>query len=205
MEHIMLENLPTLTSRLHMRDILSTFQKHIGTQFEGDMQTQTPSIASIHRFGEDMKGANEFIGALQSASSMLRKILKTAQSIDSQSQSIHITKAESEIIEMVENASFMGVKLFDTQLGTRLNGAEYTITFESPLPLLASPSHTLQSGNTHPFQALISYVEEKAFEASQMLLDLSDALTAPLSPNQSRSHSFDTFSPSQFTQMLKGQ
>lgn len=157
-----------------MHDILSTFQKHIGAHFEGDMSLQ--SRASIHRFSEDMKGANEFIGALQSASSALRKILKLAQSVDSESESLLITKARGDIAKLVEEAAFMGVKLFDSTLSTRMGGVEYTLSLDSPLPLVESSK---SSPDSAPFSALISYVEEKALEANQTLLALSEALSAP--------------------------
>ncbi len=60
-----------------MADILSTFQKHINEHFDAQELVTSPS--SIHKFGEDIKGANEFIGALQSASVSLKKILKIAK------------------------------------------------------------------------------------------------------------------------------
>lgn len=158
-----------------MHDILSTFQKHIGAHFEGDMSLQ--SRASIHRFSEDMRGANEFIGALQSASSALRKILKLAQSVDSESEALLITKARGDIAKLVEEAAFMGMKLFDSTLSTRMGGVEYTLSLDSPLPLVES------SPDSAPFSALISYVEEKALEANQTLLALSEALSAPSTGN----------------------
>lgn len=185
-----------------MHDILSTFQKHIGAHFDGDMGVQ--SKASIHRFSEDMKGANEFIGALQTASSTLRKILKLAQSVDSASEAPLIAKARGDIARLVEEAAFMGVKLFDSTLSTRMGGVEYTLSLDSPLPLLESHST--------PFSALISYVEEKALEANQTLLTLSEALSAPntRSTQSAQAHipapeSTQDFSPAHLRQLFKGQ
>ncbi|MCH5313182.1 MAG: hypothetical protein J1E28_02105 [Helicobacter sp.] len=176
-----------------MQDMLSTFQKHIGVHFETPRESYT--AVAIHKFGEDIKGANEFIGALQSASSALKKILKIAQNTSVQD----IQNIKASMQEIIENASFMGVGLFDTRLDTSLNGITYTLSVESPLSLCVLKSaESLDAESSFvevDMSAVVAYVEEKMQEISQMLMTLSDALTEP-NPVE--------FDPAQFAQMLKG-
>ncbi|MCX2716280.1 flagellar FLiS export co-chaperone [Helicobacter sp. MIT 21-1697] len=188
-----------------MQDILSTLHRHINTQFTEEMgqSIPMPSAKAIHRFSEDIKGANEFIGALQSASVALKKILKLAQSVDIQSQEIQIAQVKSAMQEIIDNTSFMGVKLFGTQLHTHLHTKTYTITIENPMPLCEGTSHTSSCANPS-MDTLISYVEEKANEITQMLLDLSEALSEPTNAKQENSYNFEEFNPQAFAQMFKG-
>ena len=188
-----------------MQDILSTLQRHINAQFTDEMgqPMSAQSARAIHRFSEDIKGANEFIGALQSASIALKKLLKLAQSVDIQSQDIQIAQVKSAMQEIINNTSFMGVKLFDTQLHTHLNTKTYTITIDNPMSLCESTSHTPSCANT-PMDSFISYVEEKTNEITQMLLDLSEALIEPTNPKQENGYNFEEFNPQAFTQMVKG-
>ena len=188
-------------------DILSTFQKHIGS-IEG-MQDITPAVGQktseslsakhIHRFGEDIKGANEFIGAMQSASVALKKILKLAQNIDLEhTQDLQISQAKGEIEQIIQNASFISVPLFDTELETRFNGEHYRSTIENPMPLFKT---------SQDIPTLIAYLEEKNNEITQMLLKLSDALTEPtFSPSsQTSQYDFNHFNAQDFTRLFKGQ
>ncbi|WP_334084439.1 flagellar FLiS export co-chaperone [Helicobacter typhlonius] len=165
-----------------MQDMLSTFQKHIGSQFETPLGTFNAN--SIHKFGEDIKGANEFIGALQSTSVALRKILKIAYNTSAQDmQNIKVS-----IQEIVDNASFMGVGLFETRLDTTLNNTQYSFIVQNPLPLCKVIESQVNMGE------VVSYVEEKLQEISQMLITLSDVLTEPNPPE---------FNPAQFAAMFK--
>lgn len=169
-----------------MQDMLSTFQKHIGEPFPTQER-------SLHKFSEDIKGANEFIGALQSASVALKKILKNAQ--ENANQSVQA------IQEIVQSASFMGVKLFDTHFSTRLNGKTYELSIDSPLPLIPQDIATESSADSvNPLCNLIAYVEDKSLEIAQMLICLSEALSEP---SQSQ-YDFNSFNPQAFAQMLKG-
>ncbi len=170
-----------------MQDILSTFQKHIGEQFEPEIHPRE----RIHQFGEDIKGANEFIGALQSASAALKKILKIAK--NPTIQDAHTLSQD--IQEIVENASFMGCGLFDTCLHTTLHSQAYTFSVNNPLPLL--PQSQKGELDTH---ALVLYVEEKIQEANQMLLALNDALLA----GTEEDYNFNEFNPKAFAEMFKG-
>lgn len=189
-----------------MRDMLSTFQKHIGKHhidaaFEVGSRIHTPS--GIHKFSEDIKGANEFIGALQSASVVLKKILKVAQSVNT--QGLHSVR--SHIENIIANASFMGVALFDTQLDMHFNAKTYTFSIDNPLSLCPNvdSADSMESTCEVDMSAFIGYVEEKGIEIAQILIEVSEAISEPSSEQyEQEQYSFDTFNPAQFTQMFKG-
>ncbi len=189
-------------TRFDMQDILSTFQKHIGAQFNPqDQEANIYTPSSIHKFGEDIKGANEFIGTLQSASLTLKKILKIAQSASI--QDLYIKKAN--IKDVIDNASFMGMSLFDTEFNMTFNSKSYLCIIENPL--LLCPNDTaieLDSQEAQePMNALIAYTEDKLQEISHILVEISEALVAPSTPASREEYNFEDFSPSQFTQMFK--
>ncbi|WP_300896706.1 flagellar FLiS export co-chaperone [uncultured Helicobacter sp.] len=171
-----------------MQDILSTFQKHIGAQFNPqDQEANIYTPSSIHKFGENIKGANEFIGTLQSASI----------------QDLYIKKAN--IKDVIDNASFMGMSLFDTEFNMTFNSKSYLCVIENPL--LLCPNDTaieLDSQEAQePMNALIAYTEDKLQEISHILVEISEALVAPSTPASREEYNFEDFSPSQFTQMFK--
>lgn len=173
-----------------MQNIIAMMQKHqkdIEKQFSQDSNTQ-----SIHKFSEDMKGANEFIGALQTANVACRKILKLAKDLGANS----LSQDSQDLQDIIENTAFMGVKLFNTQLSTTLNATSYIFCIDNPMPLLQVDSNT---------QALIAYIEEKSQEITQMLLTLSDALIESSTPStSSENYNFNEFNAKAFSQMLKG-
>ncbi len=150
------------------------------------------------RFGEDIKGVNEFIGALQSAQIVLTKILKIAQGClydATDLQQAQMSESEldskkalaiSEITSLVAEAQFLGTPLFDTNLSANINGAKQSICFASPLSL--SPD----------FHALSVYVQEKQDESMQLLLLLSEVLSTP-----SNAH-FESVDSNALASMLKG-
>lgn len=178
------------SEEVNMQNIIATMQKHqkdIEKQFSQDSNTQ-----SIHKFSEDMKGANEFIGALQTANVACRKILKLAKDLSANS----LSQDSQDLQDIIENTAFMGVKLFNTQLSTTLNATSYTFCIDNPMPLLQADSNT---------QALIAYIEEKSQEITQLLLTLSDALIESSTPSaSSENYNFNEFNAKAFSQMLKG-
>lgn len=187
------------------KDILSTLQKHIGVIEDMPKHTKPYSSIHIHKFSEDMKGANEFIGALQSASIVLKKILKLAKSVDLQSEPIQIAQTKSTIQELITHASFMDLPLFDSNLSATLNGTTYGLIIDNPMPLCAGVDSINAINN------LIDYIEEKILELNEMLKSFSEALTEPIAPGNSTNKSnsqydlndFDEFKPEHFAQMFK--
>ena len=59
------------------KDILAILKKHV------DSNLETKKIEKSHRFAENMKGVNEFIGALQTLNMKLSKIIKLCEIIES--------------------------------------------------------------------------------------------------------------------------
>lgn len=188
------------------KDILSTLQKHIGVIEDMPEHTKPYSSIHIHKFSEDMKGANEFIGALQSASVVLKKILKLAQSIDPQSEPIQIAQTKSTIQELITHASFMDLPLFDSNLNATINGTTYSLVIDNPMPLCEDCVDSINAINN-----LINYTEEKVIELNEMLSRFSEALTAPIAPGNSQNRSssqydlgdFNEFNPEHFARIYK--
>lgn len=198
MEQNMLETSKTpKIEEVNMQDIIATMQKHIDKQFSQDSMPYTlceNTQQSIHKFSEDIKGANEFIGALQTANVACKKILKQIQNVSADS-------LFQDIQDIVENTAFMGVKLFDTQLNTTLNATSYTFCIDNPMPLLQ------QNKDSATQEAFIAYIEEKSQEITQLLLALSDALVeSSTQPNtqSNGNYNFNEFNAKVFSQMLKG-
>lgn len=183
------------SEEVSMQNIIATMQKHINKQFSQDSipyaLSQIPQ-QSIHKFSEDMKGANEFIGALQTANVACKKILKLAKDLGANS----LSQDSQDLQDIIENTAFMGVKLFNTQLSTTLNATSYTFCIDNPMPLLQADSNT---------QALIAYINEKSQEITQLLLTLSDALVESSTPStSSENYNFNEFNAKAFSQILKG-
>ena len=183
------------SEEVNMQNIIATMQKHINKQFSQDSipyaLSQIPQ-QSIHKFSEDMKGANEFIGALQTANVACKKILKLAKDLGANS----LSQDSQDLQDIIENTAFMGVKLFSTQLSTTLNATSYTFCIDNPMPLLQADSNT---------QALIAYINEKSQEITQLLLTLSDALVESSTPStSSENYNLNEFNAKAFSQILKG-
>lgn len=196
MEQNMLDTSKTpKIKEVNMQDIIATMQKHINKQFSQDSMPYTPCEStqqSIHKFSEDIKGANEFIGALQTANVACKKILKLAQNLPE-------NNLLQDLQEIIDNSAFMGVKLFNTQLSTTLNATTYTFCIDNPMPLL-------QEKDSNTQEAFIAYIEEKSQEITQLLLTLSDALveSTQSSTQTSGGYNFNEFNAKAFSQMLKG-
>ncbi len=132
------------------------------------------SSSNPHKsFGEDSKGLNEFIGALQITNIALGKILKEIESCELEDC---VSKEELDslqssacvrIDEIIQNTKFMGTPLFDTPLSAKVGGSMKGITFENPLAL------------SHDFSAMKGFLEDKRAESNDLLLALSEALLAP--------------------------
>ena len=134
-------------------------------------------------FGEDSKGLNEFIGALQMANIALGKIIKEIESCELEDcvSKEELGRLQSSacvrIEEIIQNAKFMGTPLFDTPLSAKVSGALKGITFENPLAL------------SQDFSAMKGFIEDKRAESNDLLLELSEAL---LSPSDARFESVDS-------------
>lgn len=120
-------------------NILDIFKKHIGDiggintnkqDFSTTLNATYMKNACVKQFSEDMKGANEFIGALQKLDISLKKIAKLL-SENMYSDANSDTLGE-EIKLMSQNCTFMNVALFDSELALSTQEREFKITIESP-------------------------------------------------------------------------
>lgn len=152
-------------------DILSTFKRHLNAHTQ-DLEPQSqviPSQVSIHRFSEDIKGINAFIGTLQSGIVNLKKILKFTQNLQDESDLEHLKIFTQNIIN---EATFMGVKLFETQLQTSLESNTYSIFIQSPLPFLDDKNMDFKT----QIATMNAFIEEKIIEITELLNVLSQAV-----------------------------
>ncbi|WP_395148686.1 flagellar FLiS export co-chaperone [uncultured Helicobacter sp.] len=161
---------------------LSTLQSHLHTT------TSNPH----KRFGEDSKGLNEFIGALQITNISLTKILKEIESCELE-DCVSIEELQTlqnnacvRIEEIIQNTKFMGTPLFDTPLSAKVNGSMKDICFENPLAL------------SQDFSAMKGFIEDKRAESNDLLLELSEALLAPSNKR------FESVDSTKLATMLKG-
>lgn len=127
-------------------DFLESLKKHID---EGIIEALPSNItkAQIHNFGENMKGINEFIGAIQVLSLNVTKIKNLSEKIEwidellkSETNTNTITMLNmqktahtSNIKYVIDGTKFLGVSLFDTNLSCVVNGRIFSINIESPL------------------------------------------------------------------------
>lgn len=151
------------------------------------------STSNPHKdFGEDSKGLNEFIGALQITNISLAKILKEIESCEledcvSPEQLEALQKSACmRIDEIIQNTKFMGTLLFDTPLSAKVSGSVRGICFENPLSL------------SHDFSAMKGFIEDKRAESNDLLLELSEALLAPTDTR------FESVDSTKLANMFKG-
>ena len=153
------------------KDILDTLKKHLadidGTAFRSEMTRK--SKLKIHKFGEDMKSANELIGALQILDITLKKIITEASKVDRELvESSELTQGVVFAIEqLIGKCSFMGMELFDATMSTEFGGEEISFS-------VASPMEFVLRGD---FANTIAYLEDKREEIKQTLSLISQKIS----------------------------
>lgn len=125
------------------KDILATFKKHIDEIDDKSMKNM--SKYQIHRFSENIKGINEFIGAAQSISMRIIKIKNLAEKIsyidellDTPSNNLEQLKQNkiahiNNIENIAQDSTFIGIQLFDTELSCMINGKEIKLNVKNPM------------------------------------------------------------------------
>lgn len=150
--------------------IVSTFQKHINAQMGSELisPANTKMPLELHHFSEDIKGANEFIGVLQVANLALKKLERFTQNNEQEA-----------ISGVVENTTFMGMKIFNSEFSTRLNAKSFHIELDS---------NSLNS---------VESIQDKMVKIQQMLLEISDELIADSTPS-GNAYDFNSFNANAF-------
>lgn len=139
-----------LAKEYAMKDsnFLESLKKHIDSGIIEPMP-RTITKAQIHNFGENMKGINEFIGAIQVLSLNVAKIKNLSEKIEWINELLKSESNENTItmLTMQKNAhisnikyvseltKFLGVSLFDTKLSCAVNGKIFSISVENPLSI----------------------------------------------------------------------
>lgn len=169
-------------------DILATFKKHIDGIDNKNMQNM--SKYQIHRFSENIKGINEFIGAAQSISIKILKIKNLAEKInyidellDAPSNNLEQLKQnkisnKSSIENIIQDATFMGIQLFDTELSCIINGKEIKLNIKNPMQYIDNN--------------IIEYCQEVQNEISTILSTISNLMASDFNQDINNTHQKDT-------------
>ncbi len=179
------------------RDVLQTLKKHLKDVDESGFQADClkKSKLKIHQFGEDIKSANEFIGALQVLDITLKKILLEARKMD---EDFLQTKQQDQAVifkieQYVTTCSFMGMELFDCTMSTDFGKKHMSFEISSPMEFVAQGD----------FASVIGYLEDKREEIKQKLC----AIHAIISEDGDEKPSYEqdysqSFSPKDFLKMF---
>lgn len=136
----------------------------------------------ILAFAKTAKGANEYIGALQTASSTLKKIDKA----------ISEGAGEEQVRELAANSKFLGNTLFDKNLIVSIGKNDFSLTLQNPASLPAE-----QRGE---------YIAKTRDEISSTLGKVSEAITSPeATPNvpiNGQEYNFEEFDAEAFKRMF---
>ncbi|MDE7254961.1 MAG: flagellar FLiS export co-chaperone [Helicobacter sp.] len=136
----------------------------------------------ILAFAKTAKGANEYIGALQTASSTLKKIDKAMSE----------GASDEQIRELAANSKFLGNTLFDKNLIVSIGKNDFSLTLQNPASLPAE-----QRGE---------YIAATRDAISKTLGKVSEAITSPeATPNvpiNGREYNFEEFDAEAFKRMF---
>lgn len=186
------------------KDLLATFKKHLdGIDDSQKMAVEVDTLnkgSKIHKFGEDMKSANEFIGALQILDNALKKILIQIQVIliDDDLKDENFKSLESlvskEINEIVEKCSFMGTELFGSTLSVFGGNEEICIEILNPLDFFDNGG----------YENMAAYAEDKRSDVACCLKMVSAKISGQqiFESDVSNSSKYDNFNAKDFLKMF---
>lgn len=196
---------------------LAVFQRHLGVNAptERDSAPSTPAISTptdrvefdskkleIEAFSRDIKGANEFIGALQNADVALKKMQKEGENLAWIGQSLHDPLMDSEtkgalesqskeslevISALAQNSTFMGKKLFERELVSEVSGIRFSLSLQNPAAL------GTEAGD---------YITAKRSEISEKISMVSEVISASATTENPNNYNFDEFDPSAFMKLF---
>ncbi|PAF43814.1 flagellar FLiS export co-chaperone [Helicobacter sp. 11S03491-1] len=159
------------------KDVLATFKKHLeGMDKPKEVGVHTNiwnKTTKIHQFGEDMKSANEFIGAMQILNIAIKKLIACSQKmlIDNIDENIKDTSyghlkgmVSKEMNEIIEKCTFMGNALIDVNLSIQSESKAIEFEISNPMPLF----------EREEYESVIAYLEDK-IEDLQYSLELVSA------------------------------
>lgn len=163
------------------KDLLATLKKHIqdidGTDFEVPSKVGNKIVS----FGEDMKSANEFIGALQVLSIALKKCINKAHLVDG-AENLDVLKENTvlSIREIISNCSFMGNALFDASLCIELGSESVEFSISTPESFLEK----------YDFESIVGYFEDKQEEIKQNLALISGKISGDMAMDSSSHNTY---------------
>ena len=163
------------------KDLLATLKKHIqdidGTDFEVPSKVGNKIVS----FGEDMKSANEFIGALQVLSIALKKCINKAHLVDG-AENLDVLKENTALFirEIISNCSFMGNALFDASLCIELGSESVEFSISTPESFLEK----------YDFESIVGYFEDKQEEIKQNLALISGKISGDIAMDSSSHNAY---------------
>ncbi|CBG39622.1 flagellar FLiS export co-chaperone [Helicobacter mustelae] len=178
------------------KDFLKTLKKHLdgieGAEFE--VKNMRNSSRKNHQFGEDIKSANEFIGALQVVDIALKKILNEAKNIDGEFEETNTQydRVSYNIEQLIEKCSFMGMALFDVNISTNFGGTEISFDIVSPMAFILQKD----------MESLCGYVGDKREEIKQKLSLISARLCGEIQEEPQALNPLDSFDFREFSKMF---
>ena len=162
------------------KDLLATLKKHIqdidGTDFEVPSKVGNKIVS----FGEDMKSANEFIGALQVLSIALKKCINKAHLVDDGAENLDAQNTALFIREIISNCSFMGNALFDASLCIELGSESVEFSISTPESFLEK----------YDFESIVGYFEDKQEEIKQNLALISGKISGDMAMDSSSHNAY---------------
>ncbi|MDO7252848.1 flagellar FLiS export co-chaperone [Helicobacter cappadocius] len=186
------------------KDLLATFKKHLEGIDDSCRVNVSESCFNkerkIHKFGEDMKSANEFIGALQILDNALAKLIVQIQIVlvddhfkDSDFKSLEGIVLK-EINEIVQKCSFMGTLLFGSTLSVFSGKEEIIVEVFNPLDFFDNGG----------YENVCAYLEDKRAELDNCLKLVSAKISGQqiFGSDSSDAVSYDNFNAKDFLKMF---
>ncbi|PAF48726.1 hypothetical protein BKH41_05540 [Helicobacter sp. 12S02232-10] len=186
------------------KDMLATFKKHLvgmdKIQGEDIDPNSLGKSKKIRKFGEDVKSANEFIGAVQILDAALAKLISLSQRmlVEGEIKTSDLKSLEGivskEMCEIIQNSSFMGTELFDAVLSVEIHSKAIEVEVSNPMSLVANEG----------YEGVIAYLEDKRADISKALefvsVQVSDQRV--FEPDVSAPSSYESFNAKDFLKMF---
>ncbi|WP_181566276.1 flagellar FLiS export co-chaperone [Helicobacter monodelphidis] len=173
-------NVPTSSSNAEFKPN-ATENKGMITPKQDSLSLSSSNF-EVLAFTKSVKGANEFIGALQTANVTLKKIDKAMSE-----------GADTGVVsDLAEKSSFMGNKLFNKNLLVSVGGKDFSLTLQNPADL---------SDDSRG-----EYISSKRAEIAQVLSDVNVAVSShesmPSVPTNGSKYNFEEFDAEAFKKMF---
>lgn len=155
---------------MQQSDMIEIFKKHIQDINDySSFKTNKENMGAqkerfLSSFSSDIKGANEFIGALQKVDIALKKEEKMCEAAHALGR-YERDYIQTRLVEINASATFLGVALLDNELCMRFNNSEFNINIARP-SFIDEPS------------LMLKRLREKRACIKEALIAISDAISS---------------------------